>query len=235
MFVSFVLLFAIAVAMQAGHAQGGVKFGMFIRLSIVACGAVLVALPLLFEAAPALFYPLCSALMMVGEISVIVFSIDICCEEGQPLADVFSTNYATFVGVICVAGALFWLVHTMVGGQTAWWLVAIASIWAVLSAIPFLPSRSSAAAVFALEKLPENEGYEANIALQRERMAQKYGLSAGESEVLNRLLQGLNREQIAAAMYLSPWTIKSRISSIYKKCGIHSYKELMQLASDDEA
>ena len=98
MFVSFGLLFVIAVAMQAGHAQGGMRFGMFIRLSIVSCGAVLVVLPLLFESAPSLFYPLCSALMMVGEISVIVFSIDICCEEGKPLSDVFAANYATFVG-----------------------------------------------------------------------------------------------------------------------------------------
>ena len=73
---------------------------MFIRLSIVACGAVLVALPLLFETAPSLFYPLCSAVMMVGEISIIVFSIDVCCEEGEPLVDVFAANYATFIAAI---------------------------------------------------------------------------------------------------------------------------------------
>ena len=208
---------------------------MFIRLSIVACGAVIVALPLLFESAPSLLYPLCSAVMMVCEISVIVFSIDVCCEEGKPLADVFAANYATFIGAVCVSGALFWLAHTLVGGQTAWWLVAIMATWAVLAVIPFLPSRSSDAVVFTLGTLPENEGYEANIALQRERMAKRYHLSAGEAEVLSLLLQGMNREQIAAAMYLSPWTIKSRISAIYKKCGIHSYKELMQLASNDEA
>ena len=123
----------------------------------------------------------------------------------------------------------------MVGGQTAWWLTAVVSMWAVLAVIPFLPSRSSGATVFTLGTLPENEGYEANIALQRERMAKRYALSPGEAEVLERLLRGMNREQIAADMYLSPWTIKSRISAIYKKCDIHSYKELMQLASNDEA
>lgn len=235
MFVTFGLLIAIAVAMQAGHAQGGVRFGMFIRLSIVACGAVLVALPLLFESVPSLFYPLCSAVMMVGEISVIVFSIDVCCEEGEPLADVFAANYATFIGAVCVSGAIFWLAQTLIGGEAAWWIVVIASMWAVLVVIPFLPSRSSGALVFTLGTLPENEGYEANIALQRERMAKRYRLSAGESEVLDHLLRGLNREQIAAEMCLSPWTIKSRIGAIYKKCDIHSYKELMQLASNDEA
>ena len=66
-------------------------------------------------------------------------------------------------------------------------------------------------------------------------MAKKYRLTAGEADVLGLLLQGMNREQIAAQMYLSPWTIKSRISAIYKKCGIHSYKELVKLVSDDEA
>ena len=123
----------------------------------------------------------------------------------------------------------------MVGGQEAWWLAAVVSTWVVLAVIPFLPSRSSDAIVFALDKLPENEGYEANISMQRERMAKKYRLTAGEADVLGLLLQGMNREQIAAQMYLSPWTIKSRISAIYKKCGIHSYKELVKLVSDDEA
>lgn len=235
MLVGFGLLFVVAVAMRAGRTQNSVRFGMFIRLSIVASGAVIVAVPLVFELAPSLFYPLCNAVMMVGEMSVIVFSIDICCEEGEPLTDVFAANYATFVGALCVSGGAFWLAHAMVGGQEAWWLIAIVSTWVVLGVIPFLPSRSSDAIAFTLDTLPENEGYEANISLKRERMAKKYGLTAGEAEVLGMLLQGMNREQIAAEMYLSPWTIKSRISAIYKKCGIHSYKELVKLVSDDEA
>lgn len=235
MLVGFGLLFAVAVAMRAGRQQNSVRFGAFIRLSIVACGAVIVAVPLVFEVAPSLFYPLCNAVMMVGEMSVIVFSIDICCEEGESLADVFAANYAAFVGALCVSGSLFWLAQTMVGGQEAWWLAAVVSTWVVLAVIPFLPSRSSDAIVFALDKLPENEGYEANISMQRERMAKKYRLTAGEADVLGLLLQGMNREQIAAQMYLSPWTIKSRISAIYKKCGIHSYKKLVKLVSDDEA
>lgn len=184
---------------------------------------------------PFLLFPLDNFVMIVGEISLIVFSIDICSEEGLSLTDVFAVNYATFVGALSVSGAMFWLAHTMVGGQTAWWLVAVVTTWVVLAVIPFLPSRSSDAVVFTLGKLPENEGYEANISLMRERMAQRYRLSAGEAEVLNLLLQGMNREQIAAEMYLSPWTIKSRISAIYKKCGIHSYKELVKLVSNDES
>lgn len=235
MLVAFGLLFVIAVAMQVGRTQNSMRFGAFIRLSIVACGAVLVAAPLVFEFAPSLFYPLCNAVMMVGEISLIVFSIDICSEEGETLTNVFAANYATFIGAVCVSGALFWLAHTMIGGFEAWWLTAVASTWVVLAVIPFLPSRSSDAVVFTLSTLPENEGYEANISLQRERMTKRYGLSAGEAEVLGHLLQGMNREQIAAELYLSPWTIKSRISAIYKKCGIHSYKELVKLVSDDEA
>lgn len=234
MVAAFGLVFFVAVAMQMFRTQSGLRFGAFIRLSLVACGAVLVTVPLVFEFSPSLLYPLCNAVMIVGEISLIVFSIDICCEEGKPLSSVFTMNYAVFVGAICVSGTLFWLAHTMVGGQAAWWLTAIVATWSVLAVIPFLPSRSSDAVVFTLGTLPENEGYEANVALQRERMAQRYGLSAGESEVLNLLLQGMNREQIAAEMYLSPWTIKSRISAIYKKCDIHSYKELMQLVSNDE-
>ena len=79
------------------------------------------------------------------------------------------------------------------------------------------------------------EGYEAHVALQRESMAARYGLSEGEAEVLRYLLMGMKRDEIAEKMYLSPWTIKARTSAIYKKCGVHSYKELMVLVSGDEA
>lgn len=233
--ITFSLVLAVALALWAFRGQSGLRFGAFIRLTLVACGAVLVTLPLLVASAPWLLFPLCNFVMIVGEISLIVFALDLCNEERQGLTGVFTVNYTVFVGASTASAALFWLVQTAVGGATAWWLVSVVCTWVVLGVIPVLPSRASDAVVFTLDSLPENEGYEARVTLQRERFAQRYGLSDGEAEVLGYLLQGMKREQIAAEMYLSPWTIKARTSAIYKKCGIHSYKELMKLMAGDES
>lgn len=193
------------------------------------------ALPLLYQVAPVLLYPPCYFAMTICEISVIVFSIDLSREEGKSLIGVYAVNYAMLVGAICLASIFFWLAHTFIEDNIAWLVVAMVTTWVVLGVIPFLPSRSSHAAVLSLNKLPENEGYEAYVALQRESMASRYGLSEGEAEVLQYLLRGMKRDEIAEKMYLSPWTIKARTSAIYKKCGVHSYKELMVLVSDDES
>ncbi|WP_162610953.1 helix-turn-helix transcriptional regulator [Gordonibacter sp. An230] len=235
MVAAFGLVFASACAVRVLRVREDMKFGAFIRLSIVACGGVLVAVPLIVETVPSLLFPLCYFVILLGEVSLVAFSIDVCREEGRPVIDVFPVNYAVFVGAVCVSGALFWLAQELFEERTAWWSIAVVSTWAVLAAVPFLPSRASDAVVFTLGELPENEGYKANVSMLRDRMALRYDLTGKESEVLDLLLQGMNREQIADQLYLSPWTIKSRIGAIYRKCGIHSYKELVKLASSDEA
>ncbi|ACV22728.1 response regulator transcription factor [Slackia heliotrinireducens] len=232
-FISFAILVVLALAMQLYHPHDDMRFGFFIRVSIVLCGAATVSIPLAVALFPSLLHAVCSLAITTAEVAVFAFTIDLCSNEGKPLADVFASNFLLFAGAISIASVFFLATFAWVDGQYAWWIVATVSSWAVLVVIPFLPSRSSEAMVFALKKLPEDEGYETNVALMRDRMAQKYSLSEGETAVLNLLLQGKNRNQIADEMCLSAWTIKSRISSIYKKCGIHSYKELVQLASDD--
>ena len=43
------------------------------------------------------------------------------------------------------------------------------------------------------------------------------GLTARENEVLLLLAKGLNREEIAAKLFISPETVKMHIKNIYKK------------------
>lgn len=231
--MAFVPMLILAAAAWAHVHRSDIRFGAIVRLAVVACGAVLATFPLVTVTAPALLYPLCNIAMIAGEMALIAFCIDVCNEEGRPVAPVFALNLALFMAVSCLAAALFWLVHSLVGGQVAWLVIGALSMWAVLLVIPFLPSRSSNAVVLLSKTLPENEGYEANVAMRRACMAQRYGLSEGESAVLEGLVRGKKREEIADDMGLSPWTIKARISAIYRKCGVHSYKELVQLMAAD--
>lgn len=231
--IAFLPMLAVAVTVWMSRGRRDMRFGAIVRLAVVVCGAVLVGLPLIVAEFPSLLYPLCNLVMIVGEMALIVFTIDVCNGEGRPVVPVFTLNFMLFMGAGCLSSAFFYAVHALVGGQTAWLVVGIVAVWAVLAVIPFLPSRSSDAIVLMSQTLPENEGYEANVAMRRDRMVQRYALSEGEAVVLGYLIEGKTREEIAGAMGLSPWTVKARTSSIYKKCGVHSYKELVQLITGE--
>jgi PAS domain S-box-containing protein len=52
-------------------------------------------------------------------------------------------------------------------------------------------------------------------------------LSARQIEIVARLVSGERVSDIAAAMYLSPATIRNHLSAIYRKFGVHSQAELL--------
>ncbi|WP_068139697.1 helix-turn-helix domain-containing protein [Limnochorda pilosa] len=55
---------------------------------------------------------------------------------------------------------------------------------------------------------------------QQDRIAQGLkDLSGREREILELLANGLNNREIAAALYISPHTVKNHVSSIYRKLG----------------
>lgn len=159
------------------------------------------------------------------------FSVEICHESGLRISTVMPVNYALFVLTACISADAFRAFQTFVGGHLAWDLTGALAIVATMGAIPLLPSLGSDATAFAQKQLPETEGYEAHTAKLRESLAAKYRLTPRESEVLNLLLAGRTRQEIANELSLSSWTVKEHIGNIYGKMGIHSYKELMTLAA----
>lgn len=60
-------------------------------------------------------------------------------------------------------------------------------------------------------------------------MAEHYCLSARESEVLSLLIQGRNAQRISSLMTISPSTAKTHIYNIYRKLGVHSLQEVIDL------
>lgn len=61
------------------------------------------------------------------------------------------------------------------------------------------------------------------------QIAQTYGLSAREQDVLVQLAYGKSRFEVSQALVLSEETIKTHIRHLYQKLDIHSRKELDQL------
>lgn len=210
----------------------GRQFGALIRLSIGMSGVILTAFPLLYAISPQAFYPFGHFLLVLLEVSIVFFSIDICFERGLRVSAVMPANYALFLLTSCAMTVAFWLSQIFLGEQAGLEFVALLGAVTVAAVIAFLPSRESSAVAFTLDTLPENASFESNLAQRRNGLVAKYNLSDREAEVLELLFRGMTRQQIADELHLSPWTIKDRVGAIYEKTGVHSYKELTRLLED---
>lgn len=65
--------------------------------------------------------------------------------------------------------------------------------------------------------------------------AEEHGLSQREKDVMVAILHGKSRVAIAEMFYLSPETIKTYITRIYRKAGVSSKQELIALVEGSEA
>ena len=61
-------------------------------------------------------------------------------------------------------------------------------------------------------------------------LAETYGLTARETEVVALLMKGRNEPFISEALFISPSTTHSHVSHIYAKIGVHSRQELLDVA-----
>lgn len=61
------------------------------------------------------------------------------------------------------------------------------------------------------------------------RVAQVYRISSREAEILKSILAGRSNDQIAAALFISPSTVRNHISNIYQKLGIRNRIQLLNL------
>lgn len=78
---------------------------------------------------------------------------------------------------------------------------------------------------------------EHDLQLQRYKHLQNMfsSFSIGESEVLEKILEGLHNYEIAEALKISVRTVESRRAKIYRKCHIDSIVELVRRADQYEA
>lgn len=56
-------------------------------------------------------------------------------------------------------------------------------------------------------------------------------LSKKELEVMRLIYEGMANEEVAERLYLSPFTVKNHIKSVYAKLGIHEKSEFIQYAN----
>ena len=100
----------------------------------------------------------------------------------------------------------------------------------VTTAIPYDKSRIGSKPIDPVEV----ESVEARGSWQRrcEEVGESYGLSTRQQDVLVYLAKGRNAEYIQKELMVSSHTAKSHIYNIYRKLGIHSQQELIDLIEE---
>lgn len=58
-------------------------------------------------------------------------------------------------------------------------------------------------------------------------VSRAYGLTTREHELVALVLEGLDTRELAKRMFISTYTVKDHLKSVFDKAGIHSRRELV--------
>lgn len=224
----------VSAALMMAFAHSGaiekVRFGMLLRVVIVATGCAWAFMATIASVAPSAACFLCSLAYIIQGAIMILFIAEIATDYHLSTCVVTGMHYGTFILATLVGCAAYWALFTSLDAPTATALVSALCVTGSLATIPFLPSKSSKAGVFAMDRLPNDGTYEDQVAVTRESIATKAGLTEREAEVLGCIIDGMTREQIAEELSVSVYTVKNPTARIYAKVGVHSRNELVSLA-----
>jgi DNA-binding CsgD family transcriptional regulator len=122
--------------------------------------------------------------------------------------------------------------------------------WVQLVLMPLTPSPTCAFAMIACDQPAERAGDRLDVVLHRLRKGvdavdvsrdisrlasgsdpRLSRLTQRELDICNRLLAGQRPPAIAAALFVSQSTVRNHLASVYRKLGVHSQQELIDLLS----
>ncbi|MCF7948751.1 MAG: helix-turn-helix transcriptional regulator [Spirochaetia bacterium] len=82
-----------------------------------------------------------------------------------------------------------------------------------------------------LEAFRSGRGVEPSLSIPV-ALAKLYGITRREQEVIEKILAGKGNREIAGELYISPRTVDTHLSNIFRKCGVSSRLQLTRLISD---
>lgn len=206
------------------------RFGLMLRWVIVLMGVLWAFAPTLVGVAPIMAGIAFIMVFWIQLTVLFVFVMEVCLEAELPFSVVLPRYFGMFVCGVCMGAALFLLIRSQLGDAKSS-LALVSAFGATISLVvmPFLPSRGSRAEVFTLDCLPEDVDGALRNERAREEFVEACGFTPREAEVFELLMLGHGREEVAATLQISPWTVKNHIGAVLSKAGVRSTKELMGL------
>jgi len=162
-------------------------------------------------------------------LSSIIFA-DITHRLPAPALAVAATGWgaaATGVGVGVVA--YYAVADRLVTGTTSLASVSLIVVFALVLGSTFLLSDRNVSSLWGLIAPPSPETRDVSLEASCADIAEEYGLTPREQEVLVMLARGRNREHIQKALGVSSYTVKTHIKRIYTKLEVHSHQQLIDL------
>lgn len=205
------------------------RFGLTLRWVIVVSCMTWAAVPVFVEPLSAVCGFLCTTVYLLVFSCVILLNVEVCREYGFSMVSVTATHYGMlYAGGAVATVVLMVLGIALEGAALANTVCAFASCVLLLT-VPLLPSFTSGATDMVRTRATEAEGFDERVDANREALATRARLTDREAEVLDLLVRGLTRDEIAMQLGLSSHTIKNHTSSLYGKLGVHSARELSAL------
>ena len=116
-------------------------------------------------------------------------------------------------------------------GMPATGLMLVAMACVIFVASVFSPSDRAQTRPWGFSSLIPAESDEIRRLRRCGEIADTFKLTSRELEILQQLVVGCTRDEIAATLVISPATAKTHIRNIYGKLGVHSQKELIELVN----
>lgn len=229
MLAGIALCSALMLAFSRSGKANDLRFNEMLRWTIVAVASIWAAMPLVFDALPWLACFLCSAAYIFQSALMILLIVEICDDYRVRVSAVTASHYGRFIAFAGVSSVIFYVLSNWLEPRVVIEAVAAICVVVTVACVPILPSRKSRAAVLAMDALPEETSREDLLRDAMARLAQSRGLTPREAQVMEMLVGGASRADMACALSVSAWTVKNHVGSIYAKTGVHSCAELVSL------
>ncbi len=227
------------------------SFGIVLRYTVLSAGMVWSLMFVMLQMSPALAGFLCGSCYLFVIVCASLLMLELGDTSGLEMADVLIPCLATAaIGGLAGKAIFFALLQLQDGvlGAGLASAVGLMALFSIAALMPNLQSRAIDLETYAMrredarEEGAQDEGgsdrdgeaadparestFDKNLARSKAAVAQRAGLSPREIQVMELLLDGHPREEIADILGLSPHTVKNYSTSMYGKLGIHSRREL---------
>lgn len=218
------------VCMYVDAERDALEFGLALRWVTVLSMTGFLMVPVLFRHVPGLLAFLLALAWAAQVILLTILPAQIASKLPVSLLSVTARGGMAYGIGAALGSAITSIVLNAFGvGVYAYSVVVAIACLCLTVATLFYPANDADASMLGMETVPENEPYAHRLKRRSEEVAERWGLTARENEVLYELVLGKTRSTIASELNISEETVKTHTKHIYERLGVHSLRELVIL------